>query len=96
MPRTTEVRTKRNRTMSTKLRYTVGLPADLAKQVERYAEVADTSVSKAIAALVRFGIESQPLPKRVFLRKLRANLANRDPRQQDRMVDEFRSLILGQ
>lgn len=77
-------------------RYNVGLPADLAKQVEQYAEVADTSVSKAIATLVRLGIESRPQRKRAFLKKLRANLANDDPRQQSRMADEFRSLILGQ
>ena len=33
--------------------------------------------------------------KREFLRKLKENLANDDPKQQDRLVDEFRSLILG-
>ena len=33
--------------------------------------------------------------KREFLKKLKANLANDDPRQQDRLVDEFWTLILG-
>ena len=40
-------------------RYTVGLAPSLADQVQRYAETVDTSMSKAIAALVRFGLESQ-------------------------------------
>jgi len=76
-------------------RYTVGLSRGLARQVERYAETADTSVSKAIATLVRLGIESQADRKREFFKKLKANLANDDPRQQERLVDEFRTLILG-
>lgn len=33
--------------------------------------------------------------KREFFKKLKENLANDDPKEQDRMVDEFRSLILG-
>ena len=33
--------------------------------------------------------------KRAFLAKLQENLANDDPSQEDRMVDEFRDLILG-
>ena len=52
-------------------------------------------MSKAIAALVRLGIESQENRKREFFRKLKENLANDDPHQQDRLVDEFRTLILG-
>jgi len=76
-------------------RYTVGLPSTLANQVERYAATVDTSVSKAIAALVRLGLESQENRKREFFRRLKENLAEDDPKQQDRMVDEFRSLILG-
>ena len=76
-------------------RYTVGLSRNLASQVERYAEAVDTSMSKAIAALVRLGIESQENRKREFFRKLKENLANDDPHQQDRLVDEFRALILG-
>jgi hypothetical protein len=76
-------------------RYSVGLPSTLAKQVERYAETVDASMSKAIAALVRLGLESQADRKREFFKKLKENLANDDPKEQDRMVDEFRSLILG-
>src|ERR1700691_1542317 len=75
-------------------RYTVGLPASLATQVARYARTVDTSMSKAIAALVRVGLESQEDRKRDFFRKLKENLAADDPSQQDRLVDEFRSLIL--
>jgi len=63
--------------------------------VERYAESADTSMSKAIAALVRLGLENQENRKREFFTKLKSNLANDDPDQQDRLVDEFRALILG-
>jgi hypothetical protein len=33
--------------------------------------------------------------KEDFLSKLGENLANDDPKQQDRLVDEFRDLILG-
>src|SRR6202521_4624232 len=76
-------------------RYTVGLAPSLADQVQRYAETVDTSMSKAIAALVRFGLESQENRKREFFRRLKANLAHDDPKQQDRLVDEFRTLILG-
>jgi len=53
------------------------------------------SISKAIAALVRLGLESQEDRKREFFKRLRENLANDDPSQQDRVVDEFRTLILG-
>src|SRR6202165_1774267 len=76
-------------------RYTVGLPPSLANQVERYAETVDTSMSKAIAALVRLGLESQENRKREFFKRLKENLADDDPKQQDRLVDEFRTLILG-
>jgi hypothetical protein len=76
-------------------RYSVGLAPGLAHQVERYAETVDTSMSKAIAALVRLGLEGQENRKREFFRKLKDSLASDDPRQQDRMVDEFRALILG-
>jgi hypothetical protein len=76
-------------------RYSVGLPSTVAKQVERYAETVDASMSKAIAALVRLGLESQAERKREFFKKLKENLAKDDPKEQDRMVDEFRSLILG-
>jgi hypothetical protein len=59
------------------------------------AETVDTSVSKAIAALVRLGLESQESRQREFFKRLKENLANDDPSQQDRLVDEFRTLILG-
>jgi hypothetical protein len=52
-------------------------------------------MSKAIAALVRIGLENQENRKRDFFRKLKENLADDDPRRQDRLVDEFRTLILG-
>jgi hypothetical protein len=76
-------------------RHTVALAANLANQVQRYATTVDTSMSKAIAALVRLGLESQEARKREFFRKLKDNLANDDPDQQDRLVDDFRALILG-
>ena len=76
-------------------RHTVGLAPSLASRVKRYAESADTSVSKAIAALVRLGLDSQERRKREFFEKLKENLANDDPNLQDRVVDEFRALILG-
>lgn len=76
-------------------RYTVGLQPSIANQVERFARTTDTSMSKAIAALVRIGLESQESRRQEFLEKLKSNLANDDPDQQDRLVDEFRALILG-
>jgi hypothetical protein len=76
-------------------RYTVGLTRAVAEQVARYARTADTSMSRAIAALVRLGLEGQESRKREFFRKLKSNLANDDPSQQDQLVDEFRALILG-
>lgn len=79
----------------TEPRYSVGLPSDVAKQVARYAESVDISMSKAIATLVRVGVEAQQQRKRDFFSKLRANLANDDPKRQDRMIDEFRNIILG-
>ncbi len=76
-------------------RYTVALPSPLVSQVERYAETGDISMSKAIAALVRLGLQSQEDRKREFFKRLKENLGNDDPREQDRLVDEFRTLILG-
>jgi hypothetical protein len=76
-------------------RYSVALPSALARQVETYADVSDISVSKAVAALVRVGLDSQEGRKREFFKKLRKNLANNDPKVEDQMVDEFRALILG-
>lgn len=89
------VRNGGRRKSSLKARYSVSLPSGLAKQVEQYAETIDTSMSKAVAALVRLGLESQGNRKREFFRKLRENLASNDPKQQERVVDEFRALILG-
>ena len=76
-------------------RYTVALAPSLANQVQRYAETVDTSMSKAIAALVRLGLESQEHRKREFFKRMKENLAKDDPAQQDRLVDEFRTIILG-
>jgi len=76
-------------------RYTVGLTPELAERVEHYAETADTSMSKAIATLVRLGLEGQQDRKREFFKRLKQNLAEDDPKQQDRLVNEFRALILG-
>lgn len=76
-------------------RYTVGLSPNLAHQVERYAKANDSSMSKAIATLVRVGLEGQEHRKREFFKKLKANLAGSDPSREDELVDEFRSLILG-
>jgi hypothetical protein len=76
-------------------RYTVGLPSPVANRVERYAKTVDASMSKAIAALVRLGLQSQEDRKREFFKRLKENLGNDDVRDQDRLVDEFRTLILG-
>jgi hypothetical protein len=63
--------------------------------VQQFAERVDLSTSKAIAALVRLGLECQENRKREFFQRLKENLDNDDPAQQDRLVDEFRTLILG-
>jgi hypothetical protein len=76
-------------------RYPVGLPSPVANQVEKYAATVDASISKAIAALVRLGLESQESRKREFFKRLKETLDNDDPNAQDRTVDEFRALILG-
>jgi hypothetical protein len=78
-----------------KSRYTVSLAPAIAENVALYARTADTSMSKAIALLVRLGLEEQENRKREFFKKLKTNLANDDPSHQDQMVDEFRDLILG-
>ena len=88
-------RKSRNHPGKVESRYTVGLTPSLANQVARYARTVDTSMSKAIAALVRIGLENQENRKRDFFKRLKENLANDDPNQQDRLVDEFRTLILG-
>jgi hypothetical protein len=67
----------------------------IADQVGRYAETVDVSMSKAIATLVRLGLEGQANRKQEFFKRLKENLANDDPEHQDRLVDEFRALMLG-
>ena len=52
-------------------------------------------MSKAIAALVRLGLESQANRKREFFKRLKESLAEDEPKEQDRIVDDFRTLILG-
>jgi len=94
-PRPTRTFSERNHQNKSESRYTVGLDSSLARQVERYAGTVDVSMSKAIATLVRLGLESQADRKRAFFSKLKQNLSNDDPKQQDRLVDEFRALILG-
>src|ERR1700730_539484 len=94
--RTGRTKVKPGRRPPAESRVTVGLAPGLARQVERFAATTDASMSKAIATLVRLGLKSQDDRKRVFFRKLKENLSNDDPKQQDRMVDEFRALILGQ
>ena len=86
---------KAGRPGKAELRYSVALPRVIANQVERYAETIDTSMSKAIAALVRLGLMNQEDRKREFFRKLKENLAGGDSKQEDRLVNEFRALILG-
>jgi hypothetical protein len=89
------IKAGRDRQSKTESRYTVGLAPGLAYQVEQYAEAVDTSMSKAIATLVRLGLENQAIRKREFFTRLKKNLANNDSKQQDRLIDEFRTLILG-
>ena len=89
------VKTKPNRQGKSGPRYSVALPSTVASQVERYAETVDASMSKAIAALVRLGLESYANRKHEFFKRLKENLAEDDPNEQDRVVDEFRTLILG-
>ena len=86
---------KPNRLSDPGPRYSVALPSTVATQVERYAETIDASVSKTIATLVRLGLESQANRKHEFFKRLKVNLAKDDPKEQDRMVEEFRTLILG-
>lgn len=79
----------------TEARYTVGLVPAIASRVERYAQAADTSMSKALSTLVRLGLEGQDQRKREFLKKLKANLNNDDSASAEQVIDEFRDLILG-
>ena len=88
-------KTRTNARRQPETRYTVGLPSSVVSQVEGYAQTVDVSMSKAIAALVRLGLQSQEARKREFFKRLKENLGNDDPGDQDRLVDEFRTLILG-
>lgn len=83
----------KNRSGKAEPRYSVGLTPGVATQVARYARQTDTSVSKAIAALVQIGLERRAGRKEEFLGKLKANLEK--PGTQEQPVDEFRDLILG-
>jgi hypothetical protein len=101
--RSPETRTSRTRrakatptpSSASESRFTVGLSPEVAQRVEQYAATTDISISKAIATLVRLGLESQQDRKREFFKRLKQNLGDDDPKQQDRLVDEFRTLILG-
>ena len=73
----------------------MGLAPTTATKVQRYARNSDTSMSKALATLVRLGLENQEIRKREFFHRLQENLATDDPARQDEIVDEFRALILG-
>ena len=88
-------RPAKQRSNKADVRYTVALAPALVRELEKYANTAEMSMSKAIARLVRLGLECQEDRKREFFHRLRENLANDDPRQQDRLLEEFRSLILG-
>jgi hypothetical protein len=94
-PQPSAKRSRKSSGANLETRYTVGLPPSLANKVQRYARNVDASMSKAIAALVRLGLDGHEARKREFFEKLKDNLANDDPSQQDRLVDEFRTLILG-
>jgi uncharacterized protein YlaN (UPF0358 family) len=76
-------------------RFSIGLPPLIVNKVERYAETLDISMSRAVATLVRLGLESQESRKQEFFKRLKKNLANDDPKTEDRVVDDFRALILG-
>src|SRR5579872_5677480 len=94
-PRRDVKRPRVNSPRTVESRYTVALTPDIIPQVKHYAETVDTSMSKAISALVRLGLESQEDRKREFFKRLKENLGNDDPSDQDRLVEEFRALILG-
>jgi hypothetical protein len=55
----------------------------------------DESVSVQTYAPEERAADTLETRKLEFLRKVRENLANDDPAEQDRLVDEFRDLILG-
>jgi hypothetical protein len=67
----------------------------VAKRVRDFAAESDTSISGAIATLIDVGLEERAR-RQQFLARLDKNLANTNPADQSRMVDEFCALILGQ
>jgi hypothetical protein len=75
-------------------RFSVVLAPGIAAQVQELAVGEDVSLSKAIAELVIAGLAERSR-KQKFLHKLNRNLADTSPANEDRLVDEFRSLILG-
>jgi hypothetical protein len=72
------------------VRYSVALASSVVQRVEKFAQGSESSMSKAIAALVKLGLDGEAERKREFMRKLRSNLA-----AEEELVDEFRDLILG-
>jgi len=65
--RTESTKSRRVRSRrTTESRYTVALTPDVIPAVEQYAKTVDASMSKAIATLVRLGLESQESRKREF------------------------------
>jgi hypothetical protein len=70
-------RKSRKHPTSVASRYTVRLAPSIANQASRYAQTVDTSMSEAIAALVRIGLESQEDRKRDFFKRLKENLDQR-------------------
>lgn len=95
MPHTTAATRQKATKRKAESRYTVALDRAVAQQVTRYAETTGNSLSKAISALVLMGLESQEARKKEFFKRLKENLDNDDPKQQDQLVDDFRNLILG-
>ena len=80
---------------ATRTRFRVELNNRVAARVQKLAVGEDLSISKAIESLITSGLDERAR-KRKFVTKLSQNLANTDARAQNRMVDEFRDLILGQ
>ena len=44
---------------------------------------------------MRIGLDAQAARKREFFERLKENRAAENPKEQDRLVDEFSALILG-
>jgi hypothetical protein len=65
------------------------------RRVEKYAAGVHTTRSGAIGSLLRVGLDRQEQRKNEFFRRLRENLSNGDPEQEERLLDEFRDLVMG-